>query len=77
MDEDAPALLQFDFVDMDEPISQELRETVLREGIVFMKKFDNYVSQLSVLRRAKDEDLDNEFVMSDVANKFALQVAGF
>lgn len=38
-----------------------------------MKKFDNYVSQLSVLRRAKDEDLDNEFVMSGVANKFALQ----
>lgn len=34
VDEEAPTLLQFDFVDMDEPISQELRETVLREGIV-------------------------------------------
>lgn len=38
-----------------------------------MKKYDNYVAQLAVLQRAKDEDLSNEFVMSGVANKFALQ----
>lgn len=38
-----------------------------------MKKYDNYVAQLAVLRRAKDEDLSNEFVMSGVANKFSLQ----
>lgn len=38
-----------------------------------MKKYDNYVSQLAVLERAHEEDLDNEFVMSGVTNKFALQ----
>lgn len=38
-----------------------------------MKKYDSYVAQLAVLQRAKDEDLSNEFVMSGVANKFALQ----
>lgn len=38
-----------------------------------MKKYDNYVAQLAVLQRAKDEDLSNEFVMSGVASKFALQ----
>ena len=38
-----------------------------------MKKYDNFVSQLRVLRRASDEDLSNEFVMSGIASKFALQ----
>lgn len=38
-----------------------------------MKKYDNYVSQLSVLERANEEDLTNEFVMSGVTSKFALQ----
>lgn len=38
-----------------------------------MKKYDNYAAQLAVLERAKDEDLTNEFVMSGVTNKFALQ----
>ena len=38
-----------------------------------MKKYDNYAAQLAVLERAKDEDLSNEFVMSGVTNKFALQ----
>lgn len=38
-----------------------------------MKKYDNYAAQLAVLERAKDEDLANEFVMSGVTSKFALQ----
>ncbi len=38
-----------------------------------MKKYDNFASQLRVLRRASDEDLSNEFVMSGIASKFALQ----
>ena len=38
-----------------------------------MKKYDNYTAQLAVLQRAKDEDLSNEFVISGIANKFALQ----
>lgn len=38
-----------------------------------MKKYDNYASQLAVLSRTKDEDLTNEFIMSGVISKFALQ----
>lgn len=39
-----------------------------------MKKYDNFVSQLAVLRQADQEDLQNEFVLSGVTNKFSLQL---
>lgn len=39
----------------------------------YMKKFDNYVSNLKVLSRAKDEDLENEFVVSGIIYKFFIQ----
>ncbi|MDD7218793.1 MAG: HI0074 family nucleotidyltransferase substrate-binding subunit [Blautia sp.] len=38
-----------------------------------MKKFDNFVSHLNVLERAKDEDLDNEFIVSGIIDKFSIQ----
>lgn len=38
-----------------------------------MKKYENFRSQLAVLRKAGDEDLQNEFVVSGIINKFALQ----
>lgn len=38
-----------------------------------MKKYENFRSQLAVLRKARDEDLQNEFVVSGIINKFALQ----
>lgn len=38
-----------------------------------MKKRDNYVAQLTVLQGAGLEDLSNEFVVSGIINKFALQ----
>lgn len=38
-----------------------------------MKKRDNYVAQLTVLKGAELEDLSNEFVVSGIINKFALQ----
>lgn len=38
-----------------------------------MKKFDNYVKQLNVLKKAYDEDLDNEFIISGIIDKFSLQ----
>ncbi|MBR1629220.1 MAG: HI0074 family nucleotidyltransferase substrate-binding subunit [Lachnospiraceae bacterium] len=38
-----------------------------------MKKYDNYASHLSVLSRAKDEDLSNEFVVSGIIDKFFIQ----
>ena len=38
-----------------------------------MKKFEQYVSNLRVLSRAKDEDLTNEFIMSGIIDKFYIQ----
>ena len=38
-----------------------------------MKKFDQYCSSLQVLSRAPQEDLDNEFVLGGIINKFSLQ----
>lgn len=38
-----------------------------------MKKFDNYISNLKVLENADKEDLENEFVISGVIDKFFLQ----
>lgn len=38
VEEQAPTLLQFDFVNMDGPISQELRDRVAAEGVVLYEK---------------------------------------
>ena len=38
-----------------------------------MKKFDNYSSALEILRRSKDQDLENEFVQGGIIAKFSLQ----
>ena len=38
-----------------------------------MKKFDNYVRQLNVLKKAYDEDMDNEFIISGIIDKYSLQ----
>ena len=38
-----------------------------------MKKFENFVANLEVLKRAKDEDLTNEFIIIGIIDKFFLQ----
>ncbi len=38
-----------------------------------MKKFENYCANLSVLEKASDEDLENEFIISGVIDKFFIQ----
>ena len=38
-----------------------------------MKKFEQYVSHLAVLSRAKNEDIANEFIMSGIIDKFYIQ----
>ena len=38
-----------------------------------MKKFENYKSNLAVLRTAEEQDLSNEFVISGIIDKFFLQ----
>ena len=38
-----------------------------------MRRFDAYCSALSVLGRASEQDLTNEFVQSGVVDKFSLQ----
>lgn len=35
-----------------------------------MKKYDNFDSNLSILSRAKNEDLHNEFIISGIIDKF-------
>ena len=73
VEEEAPTLLSFDFVNMDDGFPRSWRPAWRRKAWCSMKKYDNYAAQLAVLERAKDEDLSNEFVMSGVTNKFALQ----
>lgn len=38
-----------------------------------MKKFENYVSNLRVLEKADKEDLNNEFIISGIVDKFSIQ----
>lgn len=38
-----------------------------------MKKFENYVSNLRVLEQADKEQLDNEFIISGIIDKFSIQ----
>lgn len=38
-----------------------------------MKKFENFSSNLEVLKKAKYEDLDNEFIISGIIDKFFIQ----
>ena len=38
-----------------------------------MKKFENYSANLAVLARANEQDLDNDFILSGIINKFFLQ----
>ncbi len=38
-----------------------------------MKKFENYVANLNVLKRANEEDLNNEFVVGGIIDKFFIQ----
>lgn len=38
-----------------------------------MKKYENYVAVLTLLSRAREQDLDNEFVLSGIVDKFELQ----
>lgn len=38
-----------------------------------MKKYENFVSNLSVLSRAGQEDLNNEFIISGIIDKFFVQ----
>ena len=38
-----------------------------------MKKFDNYKSNLNVLKTAENQDLSNEFVIGGIIDKFFIQ----
>ncbi len=38
-----------------------------------MKKYENYVSNLNILVKAEKEDLENEFIISGIIDKFMLQ----
>lgn len=40
-----------------------------------MKKFENYCANLSVLEKASDEDLKNEFIISGIIDKFLFSLS--
>lgn len=40
-----------------------------------MKKFENYCLNLKVLAKAKNEDLNNEFIVGGIIDKFFVQFA--
>lgn len=41
--------------------------------LFYMSKFDNYKNNLKVLKNAPQEDLNNEFIISGIIDKFSLQ----
>ena len=38
-----------------------------------MKKYENYCTQLHVLEKAAEQDLENEFIISGIIDKFFIQ----
>ena len=44
-----------------------------RKGRSYMKKFENYISNLRVLEQADQEPLDNAFIISGIIDKFSIQ----
>ena len=38
-----------------------------------LRKFDNFISNLNVLEKAENEDLNNEFILSGIIVKFFIQ----
>jgi nucleotidyltransferase substrate binding protein (TIGR01987 family) len=38
-----------------------------------MKKYDNYTSHLKILQKAPEQDISNEFIVSGIIDKFAIQ----
>lgn len=38
-----------------------------------MKKFEHFSKHLAVLKRAPEEDLENEFIISGIIDKFFIQ----
>lgn len=38
-----------------------------------MKKFDNYCKNLNILKQASMQDMENEFIISGIIDKFSLQ----
>lgn len=38
-----------------------------------MAKYENYVSNLNVLRKAPEQDLENEFIQGGIIDKFTMQ----
>ena len=42
-------------------------------GCFYMKKYNNFCANLSVLEHAGEQDLDNEFVRGGIIDKFSIQ----
>ena len=63
------SLLRLDVINLDAPISEDLRYEIARDGRALYEKNENYVSALNTLSTASEQDLENEFVQSGVIDK--------
>ena len=73
LEENVNTLLTFDVVDLGKGISDSLLGSIEKDGVVIYEKFENYVSNLAVLEKAYREDLNNEFIVSGIIDKFFIQ----
>lgn len=63
-----PTLLTFDLVDMTQPISEELRANIERDGIDLMTKFnDKYEKYCNAVERLSDAATNFRFSMPEIA----------
>lgn len=63
-----PTLLTFDLVDMNQPISTELRANIERDGINLMTKFnEKYAKYCNAVERLNDAVTDFRFSMPEIA----------
>ena len=81
VDEEIPTLLSFDIVNLDEGVSDELREEISRDGICiydegrenFLKKYDNFIKCLEVLKNSdRDKIANDEIYRMGIIGQFNL-----
>ena len=69
IEEEVNTLLMFDVIDMDRKnISKDLLQEIERDGVIIYEEV-----HLQTLKKAPMEDLDNEFIISGIIDKFYIQ----
>lgn len=69
VEEKTSTLLFFDIIDLDKIFNRNYENPLTGRELQYMKKFNNYISNLCVLERAEQEDLENAFIVSGIIDK--------